>query len=78
MSGLRPDEVFIDEAKHVEVAKVNKRLAMAAVLTVATNRPLASSQDLFRFQPPAAPPKLQKPNRKARRATKAKKRKAKR
>jgi len=51
--------------------RVNTRLAIAASMTIAACRALHSTQDLFRFTPPAAPPKLRKPNRKARRARKA-------
>lgn len=63
MTQEKPRVLVIDDR-----APVNKRLAIAAAMTIAAGRALHSTQDLYRFKPPQSPPKLQKPNRKARRA----------
>jgi hypothetical protein len=54
---------------------INTRLALLASMAQAFDRFPASAADWGRFKPPTDPPKLQKPNRKARRALAARKRK---
>lgn len=67
----KPRVLVLDEGP------ANKRLAIAAAMTLAVGHALASTQDLFRFRPPQSPPMLQKPNRKARRAQLARKKRPK-
>lgn len=58
-------------------APVNTRLALLASMAQAFDTFPQSAEDWARFKPPTSPPTLQKPNRAARRAAVAAKRKAK-
>lgn len=53
---------------------VNTRLALLSAMAVSFDTFPQSAADWARFKPPSAPPMLQKPNRKARRAVAARKR----
>lgn len=72
----KPDDRVVP-VSNLASAPINKRLAIALAMTVAVGHPLASTQDVYRFQPPQSPPLLQKPNRKARRAELRKKKRPK-
>jgi len=59
-----------------EPGRINTRLALLASMAQAFDTFPASAADWAKFKPPTDPPKLQKPNRKARRAEQARKRHA--
>lgn len=70
-------QVIVDDP-HAPKPVINKRLALLAAMAVSLDNFPASAGDWGRFKPPTDPPKLQKPNRKARRAQAAARKRAKR
>lgn len=58
----------VDESHAVKVElRASRRLIHLVALTHALGRPAMGLEELGQFRPPVEPPKLQKPNRKARR-----------